>query len=195
MLEPNAMTGQAHFDSHVLTRVEAAAALVNALATTHAGGRAVDGPTDRDEVRARAEEALGAPVDPEAASGLRELAAQLRDVFVALDDGREDDAAEAVNALLARSDARPHLDREPPERWRLHFHGPEAGLVQGWTAGCAMGLAYVLTSDNAARLGTCAAPGCERVFLDLSRNASRRFCTTACQNRVKAAAYRARHRS
>ena len=187
MLERDHITGQGHFDSHVLTRVEAAAALVNALATTQAGGRAVGAPVDR-------EEALGAPVDRAAAYGLRELAAQLRDVFVALDEGREDDAAEAINALLARSDARPHLHRDPPERLRLHFHGPDAGLVAGWTAGCAMGLAYVLTSDNAARLGTCAAPGCERVFLDLSRNGSRRFCTTACQNRVKAAAYRARHR-
>jgi predicted RNA-binding Zn ribbon-like protein len=32
------------------------------------------------------------------------------------------------------------------------------------------------------------------VFLDTSRNGSRRFCSTPCQHRVKAAAYRARRR-
>ena len=201
MLDDDQVTGQVHFDSHVVKRVEVAAALVNALAIEHAGGRAVAAPGDPDELRARAQEALRAagppraPLDPDAATGLRRLAAQLHDVFAALDDSREDDAAEALNALLARSRARPHLHREPPEPWRLHFHGPDADLVEGWTAGCAMGLAYVLTSDNAARLGTCAAPACDRVFLDLSRNGSRRFCATACQNRVKAAAYRARQRA
>ncbi|PZS39469.1 MAG: hypothetical protein DLM62_08155 [Pseudonocardiales bacterium] len=50
----------------------------------------------------------------------------------------------------------------------------------------------VLGSGHAARLGTCAAPACERAFVDVSRNGSRRFCNTSCQNRVKAAAHRAR---
>jgi predicted RNA-binding Zn ribbon-like protein len=30
------------------------------------------------------------------------------------------------------------------------------------------------------------------VHVDASRNGTRRFCSTACQNRVKAAAYRGR---
>jgi predicted RNA-binding Zn ribbon-like protein len=67
-------------------------------------------------------------------------------------------------------------------------------LVRGWTAGCAVGLAYALGSGHGDRLGVCAGPGCERVFVDVSRNGSRRFCGTACQNRVKAADYRARRR-
>jgi predicted RNA-binding Zn ribbon-like protein len=54
------------------------------------------------------------------------------------------------------------------------------------------GGAGLLASPQAARLGVCAAPRCELVFVDISRNGSRRFCGTACQNRVKAAAYRAR---
>ena len=35
-------------------------------------------------------------------------------------------------------------------------------------------------------------PGCGRVFLDVSKNGSRRFCSVTCQNRVKAAAFRQR---
>ena len=34
--------------------------------------------------------------------------------------------------------------------------------------------------------------GNDRVYLDASKNGTRRFCSTACQNRVKAAAHRAR---
>ncbi len=43
------------------------------------------------------------------------------------------------------------------------------------------------------RLGVCTAPHCDRVYVDTTRNGSRRFCSTACQNRVKAAAFRERH--
>ena len=59
-----------------------------------------------------------------------------------------------------------------------------------WTAICAEGLARMIGAGDAGRLGTCAADGCRRVFLDGSRNASRRFCSTTCQNRAKTAAFR-----
>jgi hypothetical protein len=59
-----------------------------------------------------------------------------------------------------------------------------------------MALAEVLRDEGAARLRGCAAPGCDGVFVDLSRNRSRRYCDTGnCGNRVHVAAYRARLRS
>jgi predicted RNA-binding Zn ribbon-like protein len=61
-----------------------------------------------------------------------------------------------------------------------------------WTAICAEGLARMLSAGLGDRLGTCEAPGCERVFLDQSKKGSRRFCSTTCQKRVKAAAFRLR---
>ena len=76
--------------------------------------------------------------------------------------------------------------------WSLHFHGPDDGLVNGWGAGCAAGLALALGTGLAGRLGVCAAPHCDRVFVDVSRNGQRRFCSPQCQSRVKAAAHRAR---
>ena len=107
-----------------------------------------------------------------------------------------DDARGAVrrlNALMRETGARPQLDRLPGgDGWHVHFHGPDDSLATGWAAGCATGLALALGSDLAGRLGVCAAPRCDRVYVDTSRNASRRFCSTACQNRVKAAAFRAR---
>jgi predicted RNA-binding Zn ribbon-like protein len=65
-------------------------------------------------------------------------------------------------------------------------------LANGWAAGCASGLALALGSDLAGRLGVCAAPACDRVYVEVSRNAQRRFCSPQCQSRVKAAAHRAR---
>jgi predicted RNA-binding Zn ribbon-like protein len=112
-------------------------------------------------------------------------------VFDAVAAGRTDAAARLVNEMLARTGARPRLDRHDGEPWHLHFHGAEDSLVTSWAAGCATGLAVVLGSDQQGRLGVCAAPRCDRVFVDTSRNATRRFCSTACQNRVKAAAFRA----
>jgi predicted RNA-binding Zn ribbon-like protein len=50
-------------------------------------------------------------------------------------------------------------------------------------------------ADLGSRLGICSAPACDRVYIDLSKNSMRRFCSTRCQNRVKTAAYRSRARS
>jgi predicted RNA-binding Zn ribbon-like protein len=50
----------------------------------------------------------------------------------------------------------------------------------------------VIRLDEMSRLGTCADDGCAGIVLDLSRNRSRRFCSTTCTNRAAVAAYRAR---
>ena len=50
----------------------------------------------------------------------------------------------------------------------------------------------VLGGDLYDRLGVCTAPRCDRVYVDTSRNGTRRYCSTSCQNRVKTAAFRAR---
>ena len=130
---------------------------------------------------------------PREAAGFRAVAEAIRAVFDAVAADRTDAAARLVNEMLARTEARPRLDRHDGEPWHLHFHGAEDSLVTGWAAGCATGLAIVLGSDQQGRLGVCAAPRCDRVYVDTSRNATRRFCSTACQNRVKAAAFRAAH--
>ncbi len=47
---------------------------------------------------------------------------------------------------------------------------PSSSVIATIPAAPPIGLAYVLASDHAARLGTCAAPACDRVFIDASRN-------------------------
>ena len=102
-----------------------------------------------------------------------------------------DAAARRLNALLARHPASPHLAKEDGI-WRLHHHPADAPLLPMWTSICAEALARMIGAQAAHRLGVCNATNCDRVFADTTRNASRRFCSVACQNRTKTAAFRQR---
>ena len=118
--------------------------------------------------------------------------AEARDVIEDIDRGDLTSAARRTNMLLRRTGARPQLDTHGSGVWNLHFHGPDDRFGVGWSAGIAAGLAMALGTTDAGRLGVCAAERCDRVHLDTSRNGGRRFCSTRCQNRTKAAAHRAR---
>jgi predicted RNA-binding Zn ribbon-like protein len=126
------------------------------------------------------------------ADALAAHARRLREVFDAVRDGDPAEAARLLNPLLRSTGARPQLDPLPGGGWHVHFHGSDDSLAVGWAAGCTTGLALALGSDLAGRMGTCAADRCDRVFVDTSKNGSRRFCSTRCQNRAKTAAYRDR---
>jgi predicted RNA-binding Zn ribbon-like protein len=186
-----------NFSSHVDAVVTVAVELVNALTPGEAHGRTYL-PPDGEALATLAAEALRSgradtrDVSPGEATELSDLAWAMRLVFADVAYGRLDGAAGQVNDLLAQTGARPQLDRHDGEPWHLHFHGPDDGLVTGWAAGCATGLAVVLGSELYGRLGVCTADRCDRVFVDTSKNGTRRFCSTACQNRIKAAAFRAR---
>jgi predicted RNA-binding Zn ribbon-like protein len=171
-----------------------AAALVNALAIELEYGRPVP---QRIHVLPALARILA--VDPASVARLGAddaprfvaLARRLRAVFRALQAGDVDAAAGRLNDLLASHPAHPHLAKEAGT-WRLHHHPVEAALAPMWTAICAEGLARAIGRGDAHRLGTCAGSDCDRVFYDSSKNASRRFCSTTCQNRVKTAAFRRR---
>ncbi|HEY2288110.1 MAG TPA: CGNR zinc finger domain-containing protein [Streptosporangiaceae bacterium] len=177
--------------------VTVAVHLVNALTPGAAHGRAFAPPGGADLVTAvtaalRAGQPATRPVTGDQAAAFCGVALSLRGVFDATAAGEVDLAAGRVNELLAATGARPALDRHDGEGWHLHFRGAADELVTGWAAGCATGLAVVVGSSLHGRLGVCSAQRCDRVYVDTSRNGSRRFCSTACQNRVKAAAFRAK---
>jgi predicted RNA-binding Zn ribbon-like protein len=185
-----------NFNSHVDSVVTVAVGLVNALTPGEARGRAYQVPAGEARQSAvtaalRTGQPTARQVTADEAAELTRTAAELRAVFDAVGDD-VDAAARQVNALLARTGAHPQLDRHDGEPWHLHFHGRADSVAQGWAAGCATGLAVVLGTGLHDRLGVCTASRCDRVYVDVSRNGTRRFCSTACQNRVKAAAFRAR---
>jgi len=184
--------------SHAEIAIRVSAALVNALTPGERQGRPYLPPDSDEEVAdqlmaevAGISRAFDRPV-PALVPAYRAVAEQVRPVFEFAEDERWDDAAATVNALLERHRVLPRLERHDHGPWHLHFHGPEAVDPTGWAGACATGLATVLGSEDASRLGVCGARACDRVFVDVSRNGTRRFCSTACQNRVKAAAHRAR---
>lgn len=191
------MTGKVDFNSHTDAVVGVTAALVNCATPGARRGRSYRVP-EGDELAEAVNTALGAgtghrsPVDRAQAAALARTAAELRAVFEHVERRDLDAAAGAVNDMLARVRPTPYLDRHDEEPWHLHFHSPDGERAASWAAGCAVALATVLGSEYATRLGVCSAPGCDRVYVDTSRNGTRRFCGTACQNRVKAAAHRSR---
>jgi predicted RNA-binding Zn ribbon-like protein len=193
------VTSQVLFDSHIALLLEASVSFVNELTGGERRGRPFTAPTG-DALPAAAAAAIPtgtqgsrpATLSVESADYLACAAAVMRRVFEAMEDDRVDDAADAVNGLLRETGARPQLDRVPGEPWQVHFHGSDDTYGVGWAAGCATALALAVGSELAGRLGVCRAPHCDRVYVDESRNAVRQFCSAACQNRVKNAAYRAR---
>jgi predicted RNA-binding Zn ribbon-like protein len=187
------MTGQVNFNSHTDAVVAVSAELVNTATPGSRRGRPYPLPADGELTRAltTALRARG-HMDAIQARKLVAAAGRLRVVFELADRGEIDAAARSVNALLDELRPTPYLERHDGQPWHLHYHARDQDLADGWAASCAIALATVLGSEYADRLGVCSAPGCDRVFVDVSRNGMRRFCSTACQNRVKAAAHRAR---
>jgi predicted RNA-binding Zn ribbon-like protein len=185
------------FDSHILNLVDVAARLVNGLTPGLDGGHEVGLPRGEARVAATAR-ALGGNgrttphVTLRQATALAAYALQMRRVFDATDAGDLEEATRVLNTMLRRTGARPQLDPLAGGGWHVHFHGSTDGLATGWAAGCATGLALAIGSDLAGRLGRCEADRCDRVYVDTSKNAGRRFCSVACQNRTKTQAYRAR---
>ncbi len=194
------MTGQVEFDSHTSNVVTATVAAVNVVTPGDARGRAYVPPTG-DALADALAEALGPARRPHghaSAADVAELAGylgSLRDVFELLAADKLDDACELVNDLVSATGAMPVLSRHDGERWHLHFHPPDASWAVGWAGAMVTSLAIVLGGPSYDRLGVCEASVCDRVYVDTSRNGTRRFCSTACQNRVKAAAFRERNKT
>ncbi|HWU31713.1 MAG TPA: CGNR zinc finger domain-containing protein [Marmoricola sp.] len=116
----------------------------------------------------------------------------LRPGLRALLTADRDEAAEIVNHILAEHSALPRLVRHDALDWHIHAVADDATLAARISVETAMAMLDLIRLDELGRLATCADPDCDGVVLDLSRNRSRRFCSTACTNRAAAAAYRAR---
>jgi predicted RNA-binding Zn ribbon-like protein len=120
------------------------------------------------------------------------LRERLGKIWAAADD--EERVVGQVNALLSDTKANPWLTRHPemPE-WHLHLASVHDPLWQRMGAEMAMALADLIRIGELRRLKICAAPDCDAVLLDLSRNRSGKFCDTGnCGNRQHVAAYRER---
>ncbi|MCV3274154.1 CGNR zinc finger domain-containing protein [Roseobacter sinensis] len=183
-------------DSYIDAGTLASVEFANRLTPGYANGK----PVAETDVLQAVREVVA--IDPPSVAAVSEkdedgfvaLAKRLRAIFVGIDGGHIDEAAELLNTILSEHPATPYLAKEEGV-WHLHHHPSDAAILPMWTAICAEGLARMIGTQNAHRLGICMAENCDRVFADTSKNATRRFCSSACQNRIKTAAFRARKRT
>ena len=99
-----------------------------------------------------------------------------------------------LNELLALARPRPYATHHDGEL-HLHYARPEAPALEQLTTTVAMGLSQAVVQHGWQRLGVCSAEACDDVYVDTSRNASRRYCSNTCASRSTVAAYRARQKS
>ena len=104
----------------------------------------------------------------------------------------EDEAVVLVNTLLRDANALPQLVRHDGWEYHIHAASPQAPLADRMAVDVAMAFADLIRFGELARLRYCAAPDCDDVMVDLSKNRSRRFCSLTCANRVNVANYRSR---
>jgi len=115
----------------------------------------------------------------------RVLRDSLRAAFAA---GSEEEAVHALNGILSRSAAKPQLERTTEGR-RVRWVGR---VVDSLASNTAMSLLEAIRDDGWERFGICAGAPCCCVFVDRSKNRSRRFCSDLCADRVAQALHRAR---
>lgn len=118
----------------------------------------------------------------------------LRGPFRTLLTSDRDSAVTIVNEWLRDAGAVPQLVRHDGWDWHVHAVADETPLALRIRIETAMAMLDVIRADEMSRLALCADETCSGVVLDLTRNRSRRFCSTTCGNRVAQAAHRARTR-
>lgn len=124
---------------------------------------------------------------------VKELRSRLRDVFVATDQAR---AGSILNQILAETGARPELTNHDGQPWHMHYSPEGTPIAPRLAAESAMALSVVIIEGGFNRLRVCEAETCVDVFVDASRNSSRRYCSPqVCGNRASVAAFRARRKA
>lgn len=132
-----------------------------------------------------------AKIGPEQLATIVLVRRRIREIF---ESDSAEQAAAVINDLLSTVSAVPRVSVHSESPPHLHFEPSDAGPGRWLGATTAMGLATVLCEWGFERLGVCASSGCHDVFVDTSRNCSRRFCSDTCSTRESVAAYRQRQR-
>jgi predicted RNA-binding Zn ribbon-like protein len=184
---------QSHFDADQL---EAMTGFVELINTGRAAGG--DGLRTLSELQAMADRYAftGVRGKPDDLIRIRAYRARLDSIVTACEAGREQAAIDQINALLSEAGASPQVVAHNGRGPHLHVSRPTSPLADRMAAHFAMGLAWLVVAGEAGRVRSCESPSCRDVFVDFSRNRSRRYCDSrTCGNRLHVAAYRARKRA
>lgn len=127
---------------------------------------------------------------------VRAVRPRLRELLTA----DRDAAASLINRVLTECNATPQLVRHASNDgnrwhdWHLHAVDADRTFDERIMVETALAVVDLIRADEMTRLGICDAEGCTGVVVDLTRNRTKRFCSTRCANRSAVAAYRARRR-
>ncbi|MDL5350105.1 CGNR zinc finger domain-containing protein [Microbacterium sp. zg-YB36] len=102
-------------------------------------------------------------------------------------------AVPLVNAMLRDGHALPQLVIHEGYDWHIHAAGDEAPFATRILVETAMAFVDIIRSDAYERVRECSADDCLSVYIDYSKNGSKRYCDTGnCGNRMNVNAYRRR---
>lgn len=119
---------------------------------------------------------------------VRALRPQLRELWTLDEAG----VVDHVNRMLRKAGALPQLVTHDDWGYHLHATTPQVPLADRMAVEAAMAFVDVVRQQELDRTTVCCADDCDDVLVDLSKNRSRRYCSTSCANRINVAAFRAR---
>lgn len=122
---------------------------------------------------------------------LRRVRDRLRRAFEAESD---EVAVRELNALAREAGAIPQLERTNG-RWQFRYGRGQRSLAAEIAGRTSVALLGVVEQEGWDRFGLCAASPCCCVFVDRSRNRSRRYCCHYCADRATQAAARRRRKA
>jgi predicted RNA-binding Zn ribbon-like protein len=186
-------SSQSHFDAD---QIEAMAGCVQFINTGRADSPGQLGDVSDLQRLADRYAFAGSRAKPGDLPAALEYRGQLDSIVTACEAGKESAAIAGINALLAATGAIPQIAAHDGRGPHLHVSSPASPLSDRMAAHFAMGLAWLVVAGQIRRIRTCASPACHKVFVDYSRNTSRRYCDSrTCGNRMHVAAYRARRQA
>ncbi len=122
---------------------------------------------------------------------LAEVTGMIRAVAAAQD---EESVIDRLNDLLSKSTPHPRVTNHDG-RLHVHYSRDRSTAVEQITTTVAVGITLLVSAHGWARLGICSAIDCQDVYVDTSRNQTRRFCSGTCSSRSSVAAFRARQKT
>lgn len=127
--------------------------------------------------------------DEDEVAAVRDLRGRLHELWQVDREG----AVPLVNRMLADGEALPRLVIHDDYDWHIHATSDDSPLATRMMVEAAMAFIDVIRSDEYDRVRTCSADDCDAVYIDYSKNGSKRYCDTGnCGNRMNVIAYRAR---
>ena len=127
--------------------------------------------------------------DAEELAAVRGIRPRLRELWRV----DRESAVPLVNDMLRDGGALPQLVIHDGYDWHIHATDRDVPLATRIMVEGAMAFVDVIRSDEYDRIRVCAADDCLSVYVDYSKNGSKRYCDTGnCGNRMNVNAYRRR---